>query len=161
MTNYEPGAVASATARGVPNVRVMRREGRDCYGWVAALATDHLTLLKDSEVTDIRPLVVIDAEDREQVERLTAAIAEHRAPGPNVHNIKAALRSLIHPPKPEEPTGAGAIITAQRPNTSEDLARLIRTDVRSPRRWVDPDGDYYAYAELDDVVVRHEGWGDV
>ena len=81
----------------------------------------------------LRPLVVIDPEDREQVERLVAAwrSAEFGAPPLDndqpmtVHQLRMrhALRSLIAPPKPPEPTGLGAVV--------EDAAkcRWIKIDV--------------------------------
>lgn len=63
-----------------------------------------------AEGTNARPLVVIDPEDREQVERLMP---------PNWHRTDEALdwfqdhiRSLADPkpPKPDEPKGLGAVV---------------------------------------------------
>lgn len=63
----------------------------------------------------VRLLVVIDPEDREQVERLTGILidAMHGWPEPKGLSpslVADALRSLIAPPKPEEPTGLGAVV---------------------------------------------------
>lgn len=60
-------------------------------------------------------LVVIDPEDREQVEDLCRRYVETyggRWDGREkpVIDMQAALRSLIEPPKPEEPTGLGAVV---------------------------------------------------
>ncbi len=54
-------------------------------------------------------LIVLDAEDREQVERLYDLFSDtdHESP---VDGMQAALRSLLTPPKPEEPTGLGAVV---------------------------------------------------
>lgn len=67
-----------------------------------------------NEIT-VRPVVVIDPEDREQVERLEADMAQragwiHLANTQRANALQAALRSLIAPPKPEEPTGLGAVV---------------------------------------------------
>lgn len=66
----------------------------------------------------IRPLVMIDPEDREQVERLTAALfSEIGGDWPDGHTaneVQAALREFASPtpPKPDEPTGLGAVVEA-------------------------------------------------
>lgn len=60
---------------------------------------------------DARPLVVIDPEDREQVASIRKAFQlVDCLPGDRVDDWQAALRSLIEPPKPEEPTGLGAVV---------------------------------------------------
>lgn len=70
----------------------------------------------DEQIEALRPLVVIDPEDREQVERLERGIANRcgwiSEPLSHSHRdaIAAALRSLIEPPKPEEPLGLGAVV---------------------------------------------------
>ena len=64
----------------------------------------------------VRPLVVIDPEDREQVERLTQTYlrdydgVDTVAQVGEVDSMQAALRSLVAPPKPEEPTGRYAVV---------------------------------------------------
>ena len=57
------------------------------------------------------PLLVIDPEDREQVERLQQAVMSGPCfiNGP-VRDWQAALRSMLAPPRPEEPTGLGAVV---------------------------------------------------
>lgn len=73
-----------------------------------------------------RPLVVIDPEDREQVERLTKALRDTMpraivglSEGDTqtldrifVESTAAALREFANPqpPKPDEPTGLGAVV---------------------------------------------------
>jgi hypothetical protein len=71
-----------------------------------------------------RPLVVIDPEDREQVERLTKALVEAAYRHSNVvvsdqastATRQAALREFADPkpPKPAEPTGLGAVVEDAR-----------------------------------------------
>lgn len=63
-----------------------------------------------------QPLVVIDPEDRETVGRVLAHYWHSDDPYSEdmypeyLTDLQAALRSLIEPPKPEEPTGLGAVV---------------------------------------------------
>lgn len=65
--------------------------------------------------TSARPLVVIDPEDREQVERLRASL-ERMSFSPWACGaatcLTTALREFANPtpPKPDEPTGLGAVV---------------------------------------------------
>jgi hypothetical protein len=66
---------------------------------------------------DVRPLVVIDPEDREAVERLVGVIVgvhcEQREDVRLSHDAtQAALREFANPtpPKPDEPQGLGAVV---------------------------------------------------
>ena len=64
-------------------------------------------------VSQARPVVVIDPEDREQVERLLTLLrAQDRAPE-TADIMQAALREFANPtpPRPEEPQGLGARVT--------------------------------------------------
>jgi hypothetical protein len=101
------------------------------------------------EVKDARPLVVIDPEDREQVERLAVLFLGKLSTYVNTADIKAmqaALREFANPkpPKPDEPTGLGAVVRLSRPMMA------------------DPDGGVVV-----NVLVRHNdglwwaegGWG--
>lgn len=64
-------------------------------------------------VTPIRPLLVIDPEDRAQIKRLAVSIcAEYgdaRCEPEEVEHLQAALRSLLEP-EVEEPEGIGALV---------------------------------------------------
>lgn len=84
MTTYVPGAVAVATVRGVPNVRVWRSQAT--------------TWLDEVDVTDARPLVVIDPADNPW----SPGTAEW------IDWIEAQYVEQTRPPKPPEPTEFGA-----------------------------------------------------
>lgn len=100
-------------------------------------ATEHANYFSDFQV-NARPLVVIDPEDREQVERLTAdydaaVIRMNNDPDPRdvtpaqrATAMQAALRSLIVPPKPDEPTGLGAVVE------DADGDRWVRVETAEP-----------------------------
>ncbi len=56
-------------------------------------------------------VVVISPEDREQVERLASAYTTGIRDRSDVAtDMQAALRSLVTPPKPDEPQGLGAVV---------------------------------------------------
>lgn len=82
-------------------------------GWRYA---DDMRVSDDSAIATVRPLVVIDPEDRQQLERLADAFTEaedSRTITASQHRVDAmrdALCSLINPPKPPEPTGLGAVV---------------------------------------------------
>lgn len=102
--NWQPGDVAVATLHDGTTSRAIRRNDGT---WRAA----------DSCINNpphnFRPLVVIDPEDREQVERLVTLVRDQIRFGvveEYEDRLQAALRSLITPPRPEEPTGLGAVV---------------------------------------------------
>lgn len=101
----------------------------------------------------IRPLVVIDPEDHEQVERLDkayqAALDTKYAGLGDV--MQAALRSLIAPPKLPEPTGLGAVV--------EDAEGHRWTRVGADKTpWYRVDShDWYRWQNVAAVKVLSEG----
>lgn len=102
------------------------------------------------------PCVVIDPEDREQVERLwrawTTLAPEHRLAQDNMH---AALREFANPkpPKPAEPTGLGAVVE------DAEGERYVRRDDSCPPVWVHATGGSLprSWKSLDAVRVLSEG----
>lgn len=80
----------------------------------------------------LRRAVVIDPEDREQVERLAWSIGYHGDADLFADRLQAALREFANPrpPKPEEPTGLGAVVE------ESDGAVWVRTDTSTSNRWV-------------------------
>lgn len=104
---------------------------------------------------DLRRLVVIDPEDPEQVERLLSAYYErcdtggHRGAGA----FQAALREFADPkpPKPEEPTGLGAVV-----EDAED-SKWVRIESRTGWWWRNPAGQNRRWPEIDAVRVLSEG----
>jgi hypothetical protein len=67
MTDYKPGTVAKATVRGVPDIRVVRGPN----GWFDLSEGRIPSLHSDGpDVTDVRPLVVLDLDESEGGGRL-------------------------------------------------------------------------------------------
>ena len=127
---WAPGDVAmvrSRTIGGIPNAeKVMFRVGagiplgartEDGPVWML----HHGGHVTDDNAETVRPLVVIDPEDREQVKRFAAAYVQTFAAGSHLDPIavtkcadqmQAALREFAQPVpvKPDEPTGLGAVV---------------------------------------------------
>lgn len=117
---WKPGDVAAVVwnADAKPEIlfRYLAGDDFDMPAWMSS---------EDGEAyprpDQLRPLVVIDPEDREQVERLADAMWSAGLLGTGVgigntasaaecRSLAAALRSLITPPRPDEPTGLGAVV---------------------------------------------------
>ena len=108
-----------------------------------------------------RPVVVIDPEDREQVERLIRAqdvsfdgVARENVTDADLLDMQAALREFANPtpPKPDEPTGLGAVV--------EDAKGTRWVRVRDGFNWRwrnDRLGEQTTYAYVDAVRVLSEG----
>lgn len=89
----------------------------DNYGWVGVSDGEPCGRLTDEEayfIIERRPLVVLDPDDRDALLEFanaipTCAVASHCDPqecmsgGCWTDRVQAALRSLITPPRPEEP----------------------------------------------------------
>jgi hypothetical protein len=98
-----------------------------------------------------RPLVVIDPEDREQVERLTAAMVNEYGVDVHYDETQAALRSLIAPPRPPEPKGLGAVV--------EDADGRRWSRANDAGEWYSADGEEVGphYSHVAAVRVLSEG----
>lgn len=58
---WKPGTFAEATVHGYPGIRVWRVEGGEPrLGWTTNVPVDDATWHSDSDVTDVRPLFVLD-----------------------------------------------------------------------------------------------------
>ena len=104
MSTYEPGTVALATVNGEPGRRVVLDPNGD---WFTCDGGDLVwgggsEFAERLELSDVRPLVVLDiGSPRELAKVLRRDKYDHLA-----DQIEAQTR----PPKPEEPTGLGAVV---------------------------------------------------
>ena len=143
-----------------PDVVAVRTGVPGNEGWAYSMVADNgKTTQSWSSDPDglsvVRPLVVIDPEDREQVERLVR-IYYHDGGGPLdelASRMQAALRGFVNPKpqKPEEPQGLGAVV--------EDGAgsRFVRSDVETCNPWRGPNGLPWEWSDIDAVRVLSEG----
>ena len=121
---WKAGDVARIEYGGFDDIAV-RIDPKD---WAVPAGT-----VRDANVTEVHPLVVIDPEDREAVERLLALLrAQDRAPE-TVDIMQAALREYANPkpPKPDEPQGLGAVVE------DEDGVLWVRAGkkLQTPDHW--------------------------
>ena len=165
---WTPGDLALVSSwRGadLPAFRV-RRDG---YGTVWCVLQDGDTRgLSDTEVGDnARPLVVIDPEDREAVERFREIAARWNARVPyadmaepgdmdETDAMQIALREFANPkpPKPPEPTGLGAVV-----EDAEGDQWVVASQSGLFRKATGKEGcgAFRRYADIDAVRVLSEG----
>lgn len=122
----------------------------------------------DEVVQDARRLVVIDPDDREQVERLAKALHSSEvgegkaAPWENqfpswrsdrIENAQQALREFANPtpPKPEEPTALGAVV--EDAEGRRYVVNYVFDD--GSVRWYGPDW------KRGDDCYHHPNWRDL
>ncbi len=112
-----------------------------------------------------RALVVIDAEDREQVERLAMLLVREKATlsdrGVWHSGLAAALREFASPtpPKPDEPLGLGAVVE----DTKGEKWIRVNIEADLPRPWAAQGNvggnmsGWCAYADIKVVRVLSQG----
>lgn len=149
---WKPGDVAMVTATNRGN---HYRAYFDGEMWREAASPSFCLI----EPTDIRPLVVIDPEDRDQVKRLYDGYYSICG---GIDAMQAALREFANPtpPKPEEPTGLGAVVEVAHP--VYEWARADRIERSSAPWWYTDssgNGGWRTWGELRGYAVRvvHEG----
>lgn len=115
MTDYKPGTVAEI---GWDMTSGRERAIFDGDRW----GTESGCTVHRDSVTDVRPLVVLDPDDRESVAALLQAYGDQYTAwtpdldGSNVDRLQDALRSLTKPPRIPEPKGWGAVVRTDYPN---------------------------------------------
>lgn len=122
---WEPGDVALASYDGEVKTYLYGHEfNTDRFRWVS---TDGSTSVDFHMAEWWRPIVVIDPEDREQVERLVKALStgqpligldptnREMVDQAWVTHTQTALREFANPTplKPEEPMGLGAVVATE------------------------------------------------
>lgn len=109
---------------------------------------------------EARPLVTIDPEDREQIERLVAAFSPMVTFAPSVvDRMQAALREFANPtpPRPDEPTAMWSVVVDSR---DDQWVRVLGPDFIDG--WVRAgdlpnNGKWTCYREIDAVKVIRDG----
>lgn len=106
-----------------------------------------------------RPLVVIDPEDREQVERFTHLFLSHHWGSEHQTHTdagQAALREFANPkpPKPDEPSRIGSRVEEAN---GIRYTRFSDSESHSGGDWINEDGVRVQWSDLDAVRVLSEG----
>lgn len=104
------------------------------------------------------PVLVLDPENAEQMEALASALPaewnldqDEMTWHESVDQVRAAVRSLLAPPKPEEPTGLGAVVEDARGSLW-----VLYTHPDSTAPWV-CEGSSCDYEDIAAVRVLSEG----
>ena len=158
MSTYEPGSVAVATVRGVPNVRVMCIDDEN-FPWI--VDTGHRQ--KSHDVTDIRPLVVLDLDPALDhmgggMSDLPEVLKDMRhGGGIFADRIANQIEAQTKPPRIPEP-GWGGIVEA---SVREHDMRPLWTP-NDQGFWACKDPDEYArnWGELIDPTLVRPGVED-
>lgn len=107
MSEFKPGTVAVATVCGVPNLRVFRYD----HGFELRWQTTGFTTHNDADVTDVRPLVVLDlAEQPFPASGVDKFIENLRSGSIAREWVADQIEAQTKPPKPTEPLGLGAVV---------------------------------------------------
>lgn len=112
--NWKPGDVAMVTAQPFTGMKRTERAWvgpGECWHFDDGAA---IHVSRADMIESARRLVVIDPEDREATDRLVHLLVQHGWKPPMTDGCRDALREFANPtpPKPEEPTGLGAVVEA-------------------------------------------------
>jgi hypothetical protein len=157
VQKWKPGDVARIKGEGADAVGIHTATG--LWVWVDAHGSNPIhggVCLRASDV-DVRPVIVIDPADREQIERLAWLLITQGAVGNNVAHsgLRAALREFANPtpPKPEEPTGLGAVVEDAE---GRKYVRTADTDCSKPWSYANNYTDF-DWPNIDVVRVLSKG----
>jgi hypothetical protein len=154
MSTYEPGQVAVATVRGVPKVRVIRDGHKDA--WLSGATIDGFQWhLERTQVTDIRPLVVLDLADF----AWAAKVLRHpmvKALGTRTR-IAEQIEEQTKPPRIPEPGLWGVVKARASKADRQDYSFIKHAD----GSWFCPaDGQPYGWSQLIDPTLVRPGIED-
>lgn len=142
--DYEPGTVAAircANAHGDFHAVGEFRAVKDEKGWSSLLP--EIGWVSNADVVEVRPLVVLDPDDREAAVALLAAYGRQytdwtpSTDGPNIDRLQQALRSLTRPPRIPEP-GLYAVVDSITTG-GDGPRRFVRIDLGN-NCWMDMNG---------------------
>jgi hypothetical protein len=157
MSDYQPGTVAWATVRGQSSYKVMRVVTSRGPRWASTENDAGQFLHEDDDVTDIRPLVVLDPED----EAVRTFVRKHRdgtgnpACGYSIPIVEA-IEAQTKPPRIPEP-GPWGVVEATFKNGRARHGWAVRRLTDGDHDWQDGAGDYHRWDELIDPVLIREG----
>lgn len=160
---FKPGDVAMVRINKTEQVAF-----RDRIGWITLPLHDVLAdNLQTCEGVDYpaRPLVVIDPESAEDVERfreIASRLADEVpydecGDRPYTAAMQAALREFANPipTRPDEPTGLGSVVEDAK-GDQWVLINVTGSDMKPARQWRTVWGNR-TWAEIDAVEVLSEG----
>ena len=144
MSTYEPGTVAVATVRDVKGVRIFLADPRSADEWTSAGLVDGTLWHKDKDVTDVRPLVVLDPDDvaADGFSTVASLVTNLRRPpsGANFSWLADQIEAQTKPPRIPEP-GLWGVVSDSSGNfwVCNEPGRFTRTHDGVNWPWVDID----------------------
>ena len=155
MSTYEPGLPAVATVRRVEDVRVFRVDGE----WVSTRTVDGSYFHADYDVTDVRPLVVLDPSEANPVATRDLVLAHlvetlKRSDHLGNHGFADQIEAQTKPARIPEP-GLWGVVEAGHKHLCGRRATFVRTG----GRWFDTSwvADYAEWDDLVDPALVREG----
>ena len=109
MSALEPG-LYRATVRGVADQIVMMHRNSACTAEDVADWIQH----NIADITDARPLIVLDLENPAAVIRSLRKATENDWDLPYLDQVAASIEAQTKSPKPVEPKDLGAVVTASQ-----------------------------------------------
>jgi len=160
MSPYEPGTVAVATVRGVEGVRIFLADPRSADEWTSAGLVDGTLWHKDKDVTDVRPLVVLDPDDvaADGFSTVASLVTNLRRPpsGANFSWLADQIEAQTKPPRIPEPGLWGVVEATFRDGRSRH-GWAVRRLTDGDADWQDGAGDYHQWDDLIDPILVREG----
>ena len=168
MTDYKPGTVAVATVRGIEGTRIFRTGWPARGKWIVAETSLPKTLWLDpSDVTDVRPLVVLDPENPSlrYFVQSWKSVAPQEESGTET-TVRAAryiadqIEAQIKPPRIPEPGWSEKVLahTLDDPTPREYVRFTISRNQFSTRQWYGHGGSQaQRWDDLIDPVLVREG----
>jgi hypothetical protein len=163
MSTYEPGTVAVATVRGVPNVRVIRDDRKEA--WLSGATIDGFQWhLERTHVTDVRPLIVLDIKAANPDANPEVALANLLgALNRGTIVCRGAARQIeqqTKPPRIPEP-GLWGVVEAHPRTKGTRPVRFVRDSMSADEPWVAiADGSGWDWDDLIDPVLVRPGIED-
>jgi hypothetical protein len=152
VSTYEPGTVAVATVRGVPNVRVFRYREGEKLRWDSGERIDDGIVHPDHLVTDVRPLVVLDLGSA------VPAVVVNVLRKACYNRLADQIEAQTKPPRIPEP-GLWGVVEA---HTAYDSTRRhfgrVPDDYNDDKQWIDSfDKHWRKWDDLIDPVLVRDG----
>lgn len=165
MSDWKPGTVAKATVRGVPDVtvfRVVQIHPDHVYLWAVAAKIAETTHFRDEDITDVRPLVVLDLDEsqgkdwlpgwlRSNISKVEQGCVSPSPIGKDMAWLADQIEAQTKPPRIPEP-GPWGVVEA---GTSK--VPMVRRWVRYGTGWRDAFGGHEEWDNLLEPVLVREG----
>ena len=160
---FEPGTVAVATVRGVPNVRVVLTSGTMQAGnyWVSVEYVEGCRMHAAENVTDVRPLVVLDLDQvsahlhPNELARGVVPAMLRDTESIAARKIAEQIEAQTKPPRIPEP-GPWGVVQASVETHGDQRGRFVRDGDDPSGHWecIDWPGTYGWTHLVDPVEIR-------